>query len=310
MANISATLVRELREATSAGMMDCKKALTECDGDMEAAKEWLRKKGLSAASKRAGNTAKEGVIGLSSDADNKATLIEINCQTDFVARNPDFQDRAKTLSSIAHEAETTEAMLDMPFPATSHAVKDELQQLVAVIGENIQLRRKATLSVDQGVVATYLHNTVVDGLGKIGVLVALSSSADASKLHEIGKRIAMHVAAAKPTAVNRDAVDSSMLDKEREIFAEQARASGKPEQVIEKIVDGRIQKFYKEITLLEQPFVMNPDQSVAQMVEEAAKELGAPIEVLAFERFEVGEGIEAEESDFAAEVAAMSKTQS
>lgn len=308
MTAITAAAVKELREMTSAGMMDCKKALTECDGDIEKAKEWLRKKGLSAASKRAGKTAKEGVVALARANTQKASLTEINCQTDFVARNPDFQNRSETICEIAHDVDSAEALLAVNYPGTSHTVQEEIQHLVAVIGENIQLRRKETLSVDKGVVATYLHNAITDKLGKIGVLVALSSSADEAKLQEVGKKIAMHIAAAKPTALNRDSVDASLLEKEKEIFADQARASGKPEQVIEKIVEGRIQKFYKEITLLEQPFVMNSDQTVQQMVEESAKELGAPIEVTGFMRFEVGEGIEADETDFAAEVAQMSKS--
>ncbi len=301
---ISASQVKELRDATGAGMMDCKAALTESAGDMEAAVDWLRKKGLSKAAKKSGRTAAEGLIGVAS-AGTTAALVEVNSETDFVARNDQFQALVKQVAELAVGAGGDVAVLGaLPFPGTDKSVNDRITDAVATIGENMKLRRTAAITVSDGVVGTYIHNAVADGLGKIGVLVGLESTGNKSVLAMLGKQLAMHVAAATPIAVRPEEVDSSLLDRERDIFAEQARQSGKPEAVIEKMVEGRIRKFYEEVTLLKQPFVVMPDMTVEASLKAAEKEVGAPVTVTGFVRFVLGEGIEKETSDFAAEVAA------
>ncbi|MBJ7534905.1 elongation factor Ts [Rhodomicrobium vannielii ATCC 17100] len=309
MAAITAGMVKDLREKTGAGMMDCKTALSESNGDMEAAVDWLRAKGLSKAAKKADRVAAEGLIGVSSEAKSGA-VVEVNSETDFVARNPEFQ---KVVAEVAKLALTTcgdvEKLAAAAYPGKSASVADHLKELVATIGENISLRRTAALSVTDGVVATYVHNQAAPGLGKIGVLVALESTGSAEKLAEIGRQIAMHVAATNPLALKDEEVNPEVVERERAIFTEQARESGKPEKVIAQMIEGRIRKFYQEVVLLKQAFVINPDLTVEKAVKEAEKEAGAPITVTGFVRFELGEGIVTEKGDFAAEVAAAAGNQ-
>ncbi|MEK0081642.1 translation elongation factor Ts [Benzoatithermus flavus] len=305
MAEITTALVKELRERTGAGMMDCKKALTETGGDIEAATDWLRKKGLAAAAKKAGRVASEGLIGLTL-AETGGALVEVNAETDFVARNETFQELVRRITALAPQVKgDVEALKAAAIAATGRTVQDEITQAIAVIGENMNLRRAAYLEVDNGIVAGYLHNQLAPGLGKLGVLVALESTGDRAKLAELGKQLAMHIAASNPQAVSTDKVDPAVLERERAIYADQARQSGKPENIIEKMVEGRVRKFYEESVLLEQAFVINPDQRVKQAVEAAARELGAPIRIKAFVRLALGEGIEKGADDFASEVAQL-----
>jgi elongation factor Ts len=305
MAEITSALVKELRERTGAGMMDCKKALTENGGDIEAATDWLRKKGLAAAAKKAGRVASEGLIGMTL-AGNAGALVEVNAETDFVARNETFQELVRNVAALAPRTKgDVEALKAEKIEATGRNVQDEITQAIAVIGENMNLRRAAYLEVGSGVVAGYLHSQLAPGLGKLGVLVALESTGDATRLAELGKQLAMHIAAANPQAVSTDKVDPAVLERERAIYADQARASGKPENIIEKMVEGRVRKFYEESVLLEQVFVINTDQRVKEAVQAAAKELGAPIEVKAFVRLALGEGVEKGPDDFASEVAQL-----
>lgn len=308
MAEITAALVKELRDKTGAGMMDCKKALTENDGDVEAAVDWLRKKGLAAAAKKAGRTAAEGLVGIVTQG-TRGAAVEVNAETDFVGRNETFQEFVSNVARLALEkGNSVESLSAADYPNSGRSVSEELTQLIATIGENMSLRRVQALSVDKGVVAGYVHNQTVEGLGKIGVLIALESEGDADKLSAFGRQLAMHVAAANPVAVDRDGVDASLLDREREVLADQARASGKSEEIIDKMVEGRLRKFYEEVCLLEQLFVIDGENKVSKAVELAAKDVGSPITVKAFARFQLGEGIEKEESDFASEVAAAAKS--
>lgn len=301
---ITAQQVKALREKTGVGMMDCKTALNETGGDMEAAVDWLRKKGLSKAAKKADRVAAEGLVGAASSG-TAAALVEVNSETDFVARNEKFQQLVGAIAAEALKAGgDIEALRGAAFPGTGRTVGEEVTEAVATIGENLTLRRTAYLAVPDGVVSTYLHNSVGDGLGKLGVLVALESTGDKAKLDDLGRKIAMHVAATGPLGLDVDAVPADAVDRERAIFAEQARASGKPENIIEKMVEGRMRKFYEEVVLLKQAFVINPDLTVEKAIKEAESEVGAPIKAAAFVRFALGEGIEKEESDFAAEVAA------
>jgi len=301
---ITASLVKDLRTATGAGMMDCKKALTETNGDLDAAIDWLRKKGLSAAAKKASRVASEGLVGVSSTG-TVGTLIEVNSETDFVARNEDFQGFVKTLAGLAGSAESIEGLGGMDYPSTGRSVSEELTHNIATIGENMSLRRMAKLSVGEGAVITYVHNAVADGLGKIGVLVALESAASADALNALGKQLAMHVAAAAPASLSADDLDPEMMARERQILVDQAIQSGKPADIAEKMVEGRMKKFMKEVVLLEQTFVIDGETEVSKVIENAAKDAGAPITMTGFARFNLGEGIEKEESDFAAEVAAQ-----
>jgi len=303
---ISASQVKDLRDKTGAGMMDCKAALKENNGDVEAAIDWLRKKGLSKAAKKSGRTAAEGLVAVVTDGTTGA-VVEVNSETDFVARNEGFQTLVKGVASVALGAGgDVEKLGGLTLPSTGKSVNDSITDAVATIGENMQLRRTAFVSVADGVVASYVHNQVVDGLGKIGVLVALESTGDKAKLAALGKQIAMHVAAHDPTpaAVRTEEIDPALVEHERKFFTEQALESGKPAAVVEKMVEGRIRKFYEEVTLLKQNFVMNPELTIEATVAAAAKEIGAPITVKAFVRMVIGEGIEKEVSDFAAEVAA------
>ena len=292
MAEITAALVKELREETGAGMMDCKKALQENDGDKEAAKVWLRKKGLATASKKSGRAASEGLVGMITDG-KAGVVVEVNSETDFVARNETFQAFVRTVTQVATGVGGDLGKLKAaPYPGTGRSVEEELTHNIATIGENMNLRRSAGLSVGNGVVAGYIHNKLADDLGKIGVLVALESDGDAGKLEALGRQLAMHVAAARPQWLSVDEVDASALDRERDVLSEQARASGKPEEIIAKMVEGRLRKFYEEVVLLEQVFVMDTDRKIAKVVEEAAKDIGAPVKLGGFVRFELGEGVE------------------
>ena len=304
MAEITASLVKELREKTGAGMMDCKKALNETQGDLEGAVDWLRKKGLAAAAKKSGRVAAEGLVAVAT-AGTKGAVVEVNAETDFVARNDKFQAFAAKAAELAlTTAGDVETLKAATYPGTSHSAQDELTSLIATVGENMNLRRAVTLSVPAGVVVSYVHSAIAPGLGKIGVLVALESTGDTAKLADLGKQIAMHIAAARPDALDIADVDSSSLERERNVLAEQARASGKPENIIEKMVEGRVRKYYEEVCLLEQTYVIDGETKVRKVVENAAKDIGAPVKVTAFTRFALGEGIEKAQSDFAAEVAA------
>ncbi|UEM23900.1 translation elongation factor Ts [Skermanella mucosa] len=305
MAEITASLVKELREKTGAGMMDCKKALTETSGDLEGAVDWLRKKGLAAAAKKAGRVAAEGLVAVAT-SDTVGAAVEVNSETDFVARNDRFQAFANQVAQLALEGDgTIEALQQQAFPGTDRNVADEVTNMVATIGENMNLRRVSRIAVGQGAVASYVHNALAPNLGKIGVLVGLESTGDRARLLELGKQIAMHIAAARPEAVNIEDVDASSLERERSVLADQARASGKPEDIIAKMVEGRLRKYYEEVVLLEQVYVIDGENKVRKVVDAVAKEIGAPIKVVGFTRFVLGEGIEKEQSDFAAEVAAQ-----
>jgi elongation factor Ts len=304
MTQITAGQVKELRDKTGAGMMDCKKALTETAGDFEGAVDWLRKKGLAAAATKAGRVAAEGLIGLALEGPRGA-LVEVNSETDFVARNEQFQDFVRTAAEQALNAGGDVDALSQAATQGGATVGEDLARLVGTIGENLILRRTAALSVDQGVVAGYVHNQAAPGLGKIGVLVALQSAGDAAALADLGKKLAMHVAAAAPAAVDKDGVDPSVLDRERKILADQARASGKPEEIIAKMVEGRLRKYYEDVCLLEQTYVIDGETKVAKIIEQAAKDLGGEVKVMGMIRFLLGEGVERRESDFAAEVAAQ-----
>ena len=303
MAEITAASVKELRERTGAGMMDCKKALAENNGDMEASVDWLRAKGLAAAAKKAGRTAAEGLVGVAVEGTTGA-VVEVNSETDFVAKNEQFQDFVRNVSALALQVNgDVEALKSAAYPGGG-TVEEKLTDNIATIGESQSLRRTALLQVNEGVVVSYVHNTVAAGMGKIGVLVALEGAAPVETLNTLGKQIAMHIAAANPLALNADDLDPALLERERAIAMEKAKESGKPENIIEKMVDGSIAKFRKENALLSQLFVMDNKTPVADVVAQAAKEAGSPITLKAFERFQLGEGIEKQESDFAAEVAA------
>jgi len=306
MAAITAALVKDLREKSGAGMMDCKKALAETDGDIEAAIDWLRKKGLAAAAKKAGRVAAEGLVGVAV-AGTSAAVVEVNSETDFVARNEIFQGYVSKVAELGLQANgSVEALAALPY-GEGRNVQEQLTFMVGTIGENMHLRRVASLSVPNGVVAAYVHAQVVPGLGKIGVLVALESTGDTAVLETLGKQIAMHVAAANPLFLDVASVDADALARERDVLSEQARASGKPEEIIEKMVDGRIRKYYEEAVLLEQIFVIDGENKISKVVANAEKEAGAPVKLTGFVRMCLGEGIEKEESDFAAEVAAAVK---
>jgi elongation factor Ts len=303
MAAITAQMVKDLREKTGAGMMDCKAALTETGGDMEAAIDWLRAKGLSKAAKKADRVAAEGLVGVARGT-KAAAVVEVNSETDFVARNEQFQTMVKEIAALALKAKgDVKKLADAKMPG-GKSVVDHIQEAVGKIGENMSLRRTALLQVKDGVVATYVHNSVAPDLGKIGVLVALESKAKADKLNELGRRIAMHVAATSPLALTAEEVDKAVVERERAIFTEQAKETGKPANVIEKMVQGRLDKFFKESVLLKQMFVVDSEKTVEQAVAAAEKEAGSPIKVTGFVRYALGEGIEKAESDFAAEVAA------
>ena len=302
MAEITAALVKELREQTGAGMMDCKKALGENDGDLEAAIDWLRKEGLSAAAKKAGRIAAEGLIAVATGG-TRGAVVEVNAETDFVARNEQFQEFVGGVANIALKgAGDLESLTSAARPG-GDTVAETLTNLIATIGENMNIRRVETLEVGSGVVVSYMHNALAAGLGKIGVLVALESTGDAGKLEAFGKKLAMHVAATDPQALTREDVTAEDLEREKTVLAEQARASGKPEEIIEKMVEGRMRKYYEEVCLMEQTFVIDNETKVSKAVEAAGQDAGGGIKVTGFKRFALGEGIEKKEEDFAAEVA-------
>ncbi len=305
MAQITAALVKQLRDKTGAGMMDCKKALTETEGELEAAVDWLRKSGLAQAARKAGRTAAEGLIGMAT-APGKAAMVEINAETDFVARNADFQAVVRGVAKIALDCEgDLERLSAASYPGTGRTVAEEITNLIATIGENIQLRRTAVLSTPSGVVGDYIHMPTSEGLGRLGVLVAVDSGAPADSLERPAHELAMHVAAASPQAVSTDALDQTMVERERSVLAEQARAEGKPEKIIEKMIEGRLRKFFEEVVLLEQVWVIDGETRVKAMLESLSGSLETPVSVSGFVRYQLGEGIERESKDFAAEVAAQ-----
>ena len=312
MAQITAALVKDLRDKTGAGMMDCKKALAETDGDVEAAVDWLRKKGLSKAAKKADRVAAEGLVAVASTERGNgmaAAAVEVNSETDFVARNELFQGAVSEIAQLAIDTVEIEKLNEAK-TSKGATVADTLTNLIATIGENMSVRRASALAVDPGVVAAYVHNAAADNMGKIGVLVALKSEGKKDVLAELGRKIAMHVAAASPApavAVTEAEVDPAIVEKEREVFADQARASGKPDNIVEKMVEGRLRKFYEEVVLLKQAFVFDPDKSVGEAIKAAEADAGAPIELTGFVRMVLGEGVEKKEEDFAAEVAAAAK---
>jgi elongation factor Ts len=302
MANITAQMVKELRESTGAGMMDCKAALTETNGEMTAAQDWLRKKGLSKAAKKAGRVAAEGLIGVMVQG-AKGVVVEVNSETDFVARNDLFQGLVKMIADVALSTGTDVEKIKAA-KAGSITIGESINDTIAKIGENMTLRRAASLAVSSGVVAYYVHNAVSDGLGKIGVLVALEASGKADELMAFGRQVAMHVASANPLAVDASGVDPAVIKREKDILADKFRQQGKPENMIEKIVESGLKTFYKEQTLLDQPFIFDDKKTVAQATKETEGKVGGPIKITGFVRYALGEGIEKQETDFAAEVAA------
>lgn len=305
MAEITAKMVKELRDQTGAGMMDCKKALSETGGDIEQAVDWLRKKGMASAAKKSGRAAAEGLVAVATNG-NKGAIVELNAETDFVGRNEKFQAFLEKLAEFALKNEIKDVEALKAADMDGKAVADHVTDLIATIGENMQLRRAQFVEVDQGVVANYIHGALKDGMGKIGVLVGLQSSGDEDKLQQLGKQIAMHIAAARPEALNIDSVDASALERERNVLAEQARASGKPEDIIEKMMTGRIRKYYEQVVLLEQTYVIDGETKVSDVLTNAKSDVGGDVALTEYVRFELGEGVEkAEEGDFAAEVAAM-----
>jgi elongation factor Ts len=298
MAEITAALVKELREKTGAGMMDCKKALGETSGDVEAAIDWLRKKGLAAAAKKSGRAAAEGLVGVAAGA-QVAAMVEVNAETDFVARNEQFQGFVETVARMALEVgDDVEALKAAPYPAGDRSVAEELTHLIATIGENMTIRRAIRITVPSGVVASYMHQALKPGLGRIGVLVGVEAPSESEALEMLGRQVGMHVAATRPEALDVDALDPSLLEREKAVLIEQARASGKPEAILEKMVEGRIRKYYEEVVLLEQVWVHDGESRVKAVVQKAGATLTG------FARYQLGEGVEKETSDFAAEVAA------
>ena len=292
MATITATMVKDLREKTGAGMMDCKSALGETDGDMEAAVDWLRAKGLAKAAKKAGRVAAEGLIGLATDA-KEAALVEVNSETDFVARNEIFQNMASGIAEAAVAAKgDLDKLLKTKFPGGQSTVADTIKEMIGTIGENMTLRRTAYLAVKNGTVASYMHNAMAPGLGKIGVIVALESKGEPKQLIGFGKQVAMHIAAANPQAVDVESLDKTVIARERAVLTEQAKESGKPAPVVEKMVEGRLRKFYEDVVLLAQAFVHDPETTVAKAVADAEKAAGAPIKITGFYRFALGEGVD------------------
>ncbi|MCI5059719.1 MAG: translation elongation factor Ts [Alphaproteobacteria bacterium] len=300
MTQVTASMVKELREKSGAGMMDAKKALEENNGDMEAAVDFLRKKGLAKAEKKSSRTAAEGLVAITSNGTSGA-VVEVNSETDFVARNEQFQSFVAKVTELATQAGDLKALMSADMDGKS--VQDTLTGLIATIGENMGIRRTETLSVNDGVVVGYVHNATVPNMGKIGVLVALESTGDKAKLEELGKKIAMHVAAAFPQYLNQDEVDETVLEKERNIIRDQAKQEGKPDEIVEKMLEGRIRKFLAEICLVDQIFVMDGETKISKLLENAAGDVGAPVELKSYARYQLGEGIEKVEEDFAAEVA-------
>lgn len=305
MAEITAAMVKELRESTGAGMLDCKKALVEANGDMEAAVDWLRKKGLASAAKKSSRIAAEGLVAVLVK-DNKGAVVEVNSETDFVAKNDIFQAYVEDAAKVAMDCNgDVEAMKNYNDAASRKTFGERLTDMIARIGENMNLRRAKIISVNEGMVCSYVHNITRDNLGKIGVLVALESTADKAKLAALGKHIAMHIAASAPIALNVAGVDAAAVEHEKSIFREQAAASGKPANIIEKMIEGRVRKFYEEVVLEEQAFIMDPDKKVKDVIADAAKEAGTDIKLTDYAFFKLGDGLQKKEEDFAAEVNAQ-----
>ena len=305
MAQITAALVKELRGKTGAGMMDCKKALAETNSDLEAAVDWLRTKGLAAAAKKAGRIASEGLIGLAT-THNKGALVEINAETDFVARNETFQNFVSKVAQVALiEGNQINNINSAKIPNGERSVEEELSHLIATIGENMTIRRAAVVSVSKGILASYIHNAMIPGMGKIGVLVGLESDSNSPELLELGKQIAMHIAAAKPLAISHDQLPLEDVEREKNILSKQARESGKPEEIIEKMLAGRLNKFYEEVCLLDQTFVIDGESKISEIITNAAEKLNSPVSIVGFALMVLGEGVEKKEEDFAAEVAAV-----
>ena len=302
--SITAAQVKQLRDMTGAGMMDCKTALNETNGDIEAAVDWLRKKGISKADKKAGRTAAEGLIGVASN-DGGAVLVEVNSETDFVARADAFQEIVRNVAKVALQVGgKTEDVAAAIYPGSGETVVQVIKDAVGTIGENLSFRRSAGL---KGIVATYIHNAVADGLGKLGVLVAIETSGNADAARAFARQVAMHVAATNPLALTAEEIDPAAVERERAIFSDQARQSGKPEPIIEKMVEGRLRKFYEEVVLLKQAFVLNPEITVEKALKDAEKDIGAAATITGYLRFALGEGIDRDETDFAAEVAAAAQ---
>ena len=304
MATITAAMVKDLRETTGVGMMDCKQALAETDGDMQAAIDWLRKKGLSKAAKKAGRVAAEGLIGAQT-AGIKGVVVEVNSETDFVARNEQFQGLVKMIAEVALDVGADVEKIKAA-KVGNVTVETAIADAIATIGENMTLRRAAQLGVNKGVVSSYVHNAVIEGAGKMGVIVALESTGKADELAALGKQLAMHVAAANPQALDPAGLDPPVVKREKEVLADKYRQQGKPENVIEKIVESGLKTYYKEVCLLEQAFIHDSGKSVAQAVKEAEGKIGAPVKITGFVRYALGEGIDRQDTDFAAEVAAAS----
>ena len=304
MAQITAALVKELRERSGAGMMDCKKALSENDGDLEAAIDWLRTKGLASAGKKQSRVAAEGLVAVKTDG-TKGTAVEINSETDFVARNDQFQGLVGDIAAVAlATSDDVEAIAAANYPGSSKTVAETLTDTIAKIGENMNIRRAKTVEVENGLVASYVHSAVVDGMGKIAVLVGLKSDAGADALAGLGKQLAMHIAAANPASLSEEDLDPEMVEREKQVQMDKARESGKPEAIIEKMIVGRMRKYLEEVVLLHQTFVIDGETKISAVIDAAAKEAGTAIELVEFVRMEVGEGLEKKEDDFAAEVAA------
>ncbi len=307
MAEVTAALVKELRGTTGAGMMDCKKALSESGGDMDAAVDWLRKKGLSAAARKAGRVAAEGLVGVRTDG-GRGAMVEVNSETDFVARNEQFQQFVSAVAEVALASDgSLESLLKATYPGGSRTIAEEVSNLIATIGENITLRRVSVLSVPEGVVAGYVHNQSAPGLGRIGVLVSVQSSGETGGLEGLGKQLAMHVAAAQPQFLDINGVDGAALERERNVLSEQAKASGRPDEIIAKMVEGRLRKYYEEVVLLEQTFVVDNESKISKVVEAVAERVGTTVSIGGFMRFGLGEGVARKEDDFAAEVAKLSR---
>ena len=305
MAEITASLVKELRDKTGAGMMDCKSALNETKGELEAAVDWLRKKGLAKAAKKAGRVAAEGLVGIARSG-TKASIVEVNAETDFVARNDHFQGLVKMIADVALSAGADVDKIKAA-KAGSMTIEEAIASAISTIGENMTLRRAAEISVSKGAIGTYVHNSISDGLGKIGVIVGLESPGQADELTALGRLVAMHVAAANPLAVDASGLDPAVVAREKDVLADKYKSQGKPANVIDKIVESGLKTYYKEVCLLEQAFIHDAGKSVAQALKEAEGKVGGPIKVTGFVRYALGEGIEKQESDFAAEVAAAVK---
>lgn len=306
--SISAAQVKQLRDMTGAGMMDCKAALAETNGDLEAAVDWLRTKGIAKADKKAGRTAAEGLIGVAAEG-TSAIVVEVNSETDFVALNEAFQDLVRGVAQTGLGTDgSRDAVGAATNAATGKSIDESIKDAVATIGENMSLRRSQKLSVSAGAVATYVHNAAAENLGKMGVLVAIETTGNVDAARNFARQVAMHVAATNPMALTAEEVDPAAVTREKDIFSAQARESGKPENIIEKMVEGRLRKFYEEVVLLKQAFVINPDLTVEAALKAAEAEIGAPAKITGFVRFALGDGVEKEESDFAAEVAAAAKS--